>query len=74
MTWNQGFALQCYRGKREKEGEREERKEEGREIKQVQQYNMIIIESGKQVYGGSLYYSFCFHICFVTHLKTLMKM
>lgn len=31
--------------------------------------NMIITESGEQVYGGSLFCSFYFNICLITHKK-----
>lgn len=66
MTWNQGFALRCCRRKREGgrkiEGPKEGKREGGREIKQVQQYNMIIIDSGEQGSGSSLYCSLLLYI------------
>ena len=48
--------------------EGEGKKDEGRKGKNKYD-NMIIIESGEQVYGGSLFCSFYFNICLVTHKK-----
>lgn len=36
--------------------------------------NMIIIESGEQVYGGSLFCYFYFNICLITQKIPLTKM